>query len=504
MQQQKLREVSRSCAAVISIVQQYGCCAAAPLPLLQEVYEHLRELPSCLSILCAYEETTAYSPDHVPETFSSEKYNCQSTSSCFPLKILVFQMVADFIRHILPNLIRVIKERGTSGREDSLGDPQYELLASSVEKSEHSSIKAANDASALLVQKSTPVEDTALKEAENLSWDSISGCEEAKCALKKCTLLPKVFPQIFLRRRSLQCILLYGPPGTGKTLLAKTVASEAEQPFFSFNAADILSKWLGESEKCIQNIFEQVSTLKHSILFFDEIDALCGTRGSRDESEVSRRVKTQFLLQLQQLPPSVTVIAASNLPWEIDPAIRRRFDRMIYVSLPSSEVRRELLARAIHHVPHSLNTDDLNFVIEATNGYSASDVLLVAEQAISRPLDDLVDCDAVRKVDLEDFEGLKPCTVSEKASLNGRGNENGNIFSDPSSFLRQSISLSAIQFIPCHANDPRSLSSIRPDQVPENLLWVRCVCRKDFEHVLGCFVPSVTRDVIKEYEAWKK
>jgi vacuolar protein-sorting-associated protein 4 len=169
-------------------------------------------------------------------------------------------------------------------------------------------------------------------EKPNIKWDDVAGLEGAKQALKEAVILPIKFPQLFTgKRKPWKGILLYGPPGTGKSFLAKAVATEADSTFFSMSSSDLVSKWQGESEKLVKQLFEMAREAKPSIIFIDEVDSLATAR-SEGESEASRRIKTEFLVQMDGVGSTqggVLVLGATNVPWELDPAIRRRFQKRV-------------------------------------------------------------------------------------------------------------------------------------------------------------------------------
>ncbi|CAL1268152.1 unnamed protein product [Larinioides sclopetarius] len=173
------------------------------------------------------------------------------------------------------------------------------------------------------------LEGAIVMEKPNIQWSDVAGLEGAKEALKEAVILPIKFPHLFTgKRKPWKGILLFGPPGTGKSFLAKAIATEANNStFFSISSSDLVSKWLGESEKLVRNLFELGRQHKPSIIFIDEIDSLCSSR-SDNESESARRIKTEFLVQMQGVGndnDGILIVGATNIPWVLDSAIRRSF-----------------------------------------------------------------------------------------------------------------------------------------------------------------------------------
>ncbi|GAX76581.1 hypothetical protein CEUSTIGMA_g4027.t1 [Chlamydomonas eustigma] len=225
-------------------------------------------------------------------------------------------------------------------------------------------------------------------ENPNVRWEDISGLEQAKRLLKEAVVQPIKYPELFTGLLApWKGLLLYGPPGTGKTMLAKAVATECKTTFFNIHASTIISKWRGDSEKLVRVLFELARHHAPSTIFLDEVDALMGARGGEGEHEASRRMKTELLVQMDGLARSnalVFVLSATNLPWELDMAMLRRLEKRIYVSLPDTGARLRILetllgGRCSPEVP-------LSRVAELTEGYSGSDVFLVAKEAAMRPL----------------------------------------------------------------------------------------------------------------------
>lgn len=202
--------------------------------------------------------------------------------------------------------------------------------------------------------------------------------------------MPVKFPQFFTgKRRPWRAFLLYGPPGTGKSYLAKAVATEADSTFFSISSSDLVSKWMGESEKLVANLFQMARENAPSIIFIDEIDSLCGTRGEGNESEASRRIKTELLVQMQGVghnDDKVLVLAATNTPYALDQAVRRRFDKRIYIPLPDAKARQHMFKVHLGDTPHSLSESDFEVLGRRTEGFSGSDVAVCVKDVLFEPV----------------------------------------------------------------------------------------------------------------------
>jgi len=223
--------------------------------------------------------------------------------------------------------------------------------------------------------------------ARRVAWSDIAGLSEAKDLLRQAAVLPRLHPELFDEAcPAWTRVMLFGPPGTGKTLLASALATEVGASFVQVSAADAVSKWQGESEKLIREIFESASASGACVLFIDEADSLMRAR-TDDESDGRRSIKTELLLQLQNMREGLIVVAATNTPWEIDIAIARRFERKIYVPMPDQDTRRELVRLKLQARPdHLLDPFDVEELVRQTDGCSCADVDVMFRAALNRPV----------------------------------------------------------------------------------------------------------------------
>lgn len=233
------------------------------------------------------------------------------------------------------------------------------------------------------------LEQLVLTEKPDVKWSEIANLHDAKRAIEESIVFPVKRPDLFPLGWS-RGILFFGPPGCGKTLLAAAIATEIDAVFYSIDATSIMSKWLGESEKNVADLFNsarQASQVgKPVIIFVDEIDSLVGVRGDEVGGEV--RTRNQFLKEMDNIldkkhQAHVYVIGATNKPWALDEPFIRRFQRRIYVPLPTAEARKELFN--IYAGNLRLATDvDQSSLVEKTEGYSGSDFRDIFQGAQTR------------------------------------------------------------------------------------------------------------------------
>uniref|UniRef100_A0A7S4FZZ8 AAA+ ATPase domain-containing protein n=1 Tax=Eutreptiella gymnastica TaxID=73025 RepID=A0A7S4FZZ8_9EUGL len=229
-------------------------------------------------------------------------------------------------------------------------------------------------------------------------------------------------PHIFTgKREPWKGLLLYGPPGTGKTFLAKAAASQCDCTFFSISSSNLMSKWLGESERLVRNLFEMARECAPAIVFVDEVDSLCSARDDSGGSDATHRVLTEFLAQMdgvgQDKGERVLVLGATNLPWALDPAIRRRFERRIYIPLPDATARRSMFDIHMGDHPHTLTEADWQELVPRTELYSGADIRNLCRAALMQGVASIEAATHFREVRSQDPANrqgalLEPCAPS--------------------------------------------------------------------------------------------
>ena len=236
------------------------------------------------------------------------------------------------------------------------------------------------------------IEPSALREVfvevPDVTWNDVGGLADTKERLRETIQWPLDYPEVFaeLDMQAAKGVLMYGPPGTGKTLMAKAVANESDSNFISIKGPELLSKWVGESEKGVREVFSKARENAPTVVFFDEIDSIATERGSGQGggSQVSERVVSQLLTELDGLEEleDVVVIATSNRPDLIDSALLRpgRLDRHVHVPVPDEDARRAIFE--VHTREKPLADDvELDELAEQTEGYVGADIEAVCREA---------------------------------------------------------------------------------------------------------------------------
>ncbi len=254
----------------------------------------------------------------------------------------------------------------------------------------------------------------------NISFDDVAGLEDVKKAITIKMINPTKYPEKYKMygKKTGGGVLLYGPPGTGKTMIAKAIANEVGAKFYAVKGSDIVSKWVGDSEKNINSLFEEANKQERAIIFIDEMDSLIGKRGLDTHND--KRVN-EFLQQIDGFAgrnPNLLLLGATNRPWDIDSAAMRsgRFSQKIYLPLPDAPARKFMIEKNMKGVPVTKNFD-VDKIVTQTEKYSGADLEELCDRAKDEPLLKAIATDKVVLVSNADFDRVldeMPPSVTEK------------------------------------------------------------------------------------------
>lgn len=221
-----------------------------------------------------------------------------------------------------------------------------------------------------------------------VTWDSLAGLRTTKQELQIAVEMPRRQPQLFIGGlKACQFILLYGPPGNGKTHLARVIASNLQSTLYIVSASDLTSMWIGSSARLVRLLFEDARAHKPAIIFFDEVDSICGQRRAFDSVSHSEQ-KAELLAQMDGARADnkdVLFIGATNLPWVLDPAFLRRFTKQLYIPLPDYDTRVQLLSirfEEIVFVSEAQRNELLQDYAKRTDGFSGSDIKRLIQEIL--------------------------------------------------------------------------------------------------------------------------
>eukprot|EP01080_Neovahlkampfia_damariscottae_P011178 gene11178-3999_t len=246
----------------------------------------------------------------------------------------------------------------------------------------------------------------------DIKFDDIAGVSSALSTVIESAMWPLLNSKLFFGIRSpAKGILLFGPPGTGKTLIGKAIATETKSTFFNISASSLMSKWIGEGEKLVKTLFAVARYYQPTVIFIDEIDSILSKRTDSDSDNGTRRVKTEFLVQLDGASTTgndqILVVGATNRPQEIDDAVRRRLVKKLYIPLPDGKARVQIVRNLLKDQKNDLNDSDYDKIENETGGFSGADMKSLCQEAALNPIRELTD---IRNVNLED---LRPITCSD-------------------------------------------------------------------------------------------
>ncbi|XP_073944450.1 fidgetin-like protein 1 [Choristoneura fumiferana] len=282
------------------------------------------------------------------------------------------------------------------------------------------------------------IESEIIDKGTPTSWEDVAGLEMAKSVIQEAVVWPLLRPDLFTGlRRPPRGVLLFGPPGTGKTLIGKCVAAQCRATFFSISASSLTSKWIGDGEKMVRALFAVARVHQPAVIFIDEIDSLL-TQRSDTEHEATRRIKTEFLVQFDGAATGdedrLLIIGATNRPQELDEAARRRLVKRLYIPLPDTAAREQIVCNLLRSEAHGVSAAEAREVAALTEGYSGADMKSLCAEAAMGPVRAVpfsqictIDRDKVRPVNAQDFRNalqrVKPSVSQDDLGLYVKWNQ---------------------------------------------------------------------------------
>lgn len=282
-------------------------------------------------------------------------------------------------------------------------------------------------------ESSLSKDDLIMKDLPKIGFDDIGGLESVKEEIRKAIIYPFTHKDLYKMygQKAGEGILLYGPPGCGKTMMAKAAAKECGADFISVKTSSIVSKWVGASEKNVKQVFETARQSKKSIVFFDEIDSIAGRRS--ESEDYAKRVVNELLAQMDGVDTAddeLLILAATNEPWAIDPALRRpgRFSKLVYIPEPDLDARAAIFKLNLKGRPVADNVN-VNRLAEITESYSGADISAICKEAADIPLGEALRGGEAREIEERDFikvlEGRKPSILSWYAEARAEVKKSG-------------------------------------------------------------------------------
>ncbi|XP_048746161.2 uncharacterized protein LOC125658785, partial [Ostrea edulis] len=330
-------------------------------------------------------------------------YQCVSRCSC-----LVQQLTKKEADPFYKNLIFRLEESLTT---------QTNILQAKIEQLNGKKIYVTQGDPQQRVRRSA-IEDTIIAKG-SVRFQDIAGLIDAKEALREAIIIPLLFPHLFTGSiKPWKRILLYGPPGTGKSRLAQAVSSEIKSTFYCVSSSDLVSSWVGESEKLIKELFHHATKQSgRSVIFIDEIDSICRQRSSSEE-EYTRRIKTELLKQMEgadnaHASDKIFLLCATNCPWELDSAFLRRFQKRIFIPLPDKQARIQLVKIHTKDNKVVMCDDDWSVLGDQTQGYSGSDLANLTLESLFCPIRELQNSKRWKQKD----DWFVPCKEGEEADV---------------------------------------------------------------------------------------